>query len=254
MWNLLCHILLSLPTFAVIGIGLTCIPILNSLLNRRSTVRWLQRKMASDPNNPRWPAALGFWYQCASTRAQGAARLEAARLSLGYYERWLALAPPSDLNQDYSRLQDLARVALEADAPEKARQYATQLLKIAAHHREKTFGNFVHRGHSILGRLALRDGDVEAAKRHLIQAAQAPRSPQLDSYGPRMILAHELLALGEQQIVLDYMETCRKFCATSGLGGRLESWTNEKRKAELTRWITDVSQGRTPDFGRSLGR
>lgn len=210
--------------------------------------------MASDPNNPRWPAALGFWYQCASTRAQGAARLEAARLSLGYYERWLALAPPSDLNQDYSRLQDLARVALEADAPEKARQYATQLLKIAAHHREKTFGNFVHRGHSILGRLALRDGDVEAAKRHLIQAAQAPRSPQLNSYGPRMILAHELLALGEQQIVLDYMETCRKFCATSGLGGRLESWTNEKRKAELTRWITDVSQGRTPDFGRSLGR
>jgi hypothetical protein len=94
----------------------------------------------------------------------------------------------------------------------------------------------VHHGNLILGRIALRDGDMEKAKEHLLAAGQTPGSPQLNSFGPNMALARELLEKGEKQAVLEYFERCGSF------------W----KRAELESWARDVKAGEIPDFGANL--
>lgn len=60
----------------------------------------------------------------------------------------------------------------------------------------------------------------------------------MDSFGPNMTLAKDLLEKGEKKVVLDYFELCRKF------------W--EARFSKLDAWKSDVEAGRMPDFGANL--
>jgi hypothetical protein len=60
----------------------------------------------------------------------------------------------------------------------------------------------------------------------------------LNSFGPSMILAREMLEAGERETVLEYLRLCRSFWKADE--GRLERWTQE------------IKAGRTPDFGPSL--
>src|SRR5205807_946215 len=89
-------------------------------------------------------------------------------------------------------------------------------------------GNAVHNGNSILGRIALKRGDKEEAKHYLRLAGATPGSPQLDSYGPQMELAHELLLLGEDDAVIAYLEACKKF------------WDSDCEEGQLTAWIAQI--------------
>ncbi|MDQ2731693.1 MAG: hypothetical protein M3Y56_08550, partial [Armatimonadota bacterium] len=58
------------------------------------------------------------------------------------------------------------------------------------------YGNNIHEANQILGLAALREGRVADAKRYLIAAGKTPGSPQLNSFGPHMVLAQELLSRG----------------------------------------------------------
>lgn len=58
------------------------------------------------------------------------------------------------------------------------------------------YGNAIHDGHMVLGRVALRRGDIEAAKRELLEAGKTPESPQLNSLGPNRSLACAAPAIG----------------------------------------------------------
>jgi hypothetical protein len=49
------------------------------------------------------------------------------------------------------------------------------------------------------------NGDIEEAKKQLLLAGKTPSSPQLNSFGPNMILAKELLDKGEKDTVLHYL-------------------------------------------------
>ena len=64
------------------------------------------------------------------------------------------------------------------------------------------YGNVIYEMHSLLGRIALGEGDMAAARRHLAESGQTPGSPQLDSFGPDFVLAGELLRKGERDAVL----------------------------------------------------
>jgi hypothetical protein len=79
---------------------------------------------------------------------------------------------------------------------------------------------------------------VETAKARLLDAGKTPGSPQLDSFGPNMELAHELLQKGEKDVVLQYFDLCAKFWTMGG--------------ASLDSWRQTVKAGGTPDFGPSL--
>jgi len=92
--------------------------------------------------------------------------------------------------------------------------------------------------HIVSGRLALREGNVEDAKKHLMEAGRSDGSPVMSSFGPNMSLAHDLLLAGERQAVLDYFKACSEF------------W--EDKSDELEEWAMYVNAGRMPDFGGNL--
>ena len=105
---------------------------------------------------------------------------------------------------------------------DKAESYAYEMLVLAEREKDDpcdwNYGNAVHDAHNILGRVALRRGDVESAKKHLIQAGKTIGSPQLNSFGPSMVLAKELLEKGESGTVLVYLDLCEAFLGNGSRG------------------------------------
>ena len=100
------------------------------------------------------------------------------------------------------------------------------------------YGNATHKINITMGRIALRDGKIDEAKMYLIEAGKTQGSPQLDSFGPNMSLAKELLEKGEKKVVLEYFDLCRVF------------WKTDYSK--LDTWTADVKNDRIPDFGANL--
>lgn len=136
-------------------------------------------------------------------------------------------------------MADLAVSAFEAGNTEKAQQYASELLHSAPQFKNDwNYGNALHKGNIVLGRVALKTGDIAGAKEHLLAAVQTPGSPQLNSFGPSMTLAKELLEKGERDVVLTYLESCGKFWKIGG--------------EKLQSWMATVRGGGIPEFGANL--
>ena len=131
-------------------------------------------------------------------------------------------------------------MSLAVGRTEDARQLATDMLaldeKYSRGDHERRNGDVVHNGHMVLGRIAVDEGRIEEAKRHLLAAGETKGSPVLGSFGPNVSLARDLLEKGEQQTVLTYLELCRKF------------WNSGK----LDEWIKDIHAGRIPQFSGNL--
>jgi hypothetical protein len=126
--------------------------------------------------------------------------------------------------------------AMECKAYDLAEAYAREALQLAPQFRQDwNYGNAIHNGHVVLGRLDLVHGDVEGACRELLLAGQTPGSPQLDSFGPNMSLAKELLKHGQREVVLHYFDECHVF------------WRSDY--GALSRWRMLVRLHLPPDFG-----
>lgn len=208
------------------------------LLHDRLTAEDLFKKGATiEPNNPDWPAALGELYNLQSHYQPQPGKKQQAAAALSQYERAYALTT-TDTGKFYL-LDDLATTAFDAGDTNKAAGYAQQALNAAATFGEKDWntGNAIHHGNLILGRIAFQAGNIELAKHYLLEAGKTPGSPQLDSFGPNMALARDLLAKGEKDTVLQYFALCAKF------------W---KSQSELDAWTDAVKHGITPDFGGNL--
>ena len=106
--------------------------------------------------------------------------------------------------------------------------------------KDWNYGNAIQDGNLVLGRISLREGRTEEAKQYLLESGKSPGSPQMDSFGPNMSLARDLLEKGERETVLQYFELCRKFWDRSVSLGKLDQWTKE------------VKAGQIPDFGGNL--
>jgi len=136
-------------------------------------------------------------------------------------------------------LATASKMSFEVQMNEKAETYAWELLDLAQSlERDWNYGNAIHDGNMVLGRLALVHGDPEEAKRRLLEAGKTPGSPQLNSFGPNMSLARDLLVAGEGEVVIEYLRQC------------LEFW--ELGRERLKNWIALVEGGRRPDFGANL--
>jgi hypothetical protein len=129
--------------------------------------------------------------------------------------------------------------AVEQDKVTLAASHAQELLKLAAQYPDDwNHGNAIHHGHMTLGQVALRRGDLEAARAELIAAGQTSGSPQLCSFGPNMRLAQEFLRIGDRDVVLEYLDLCRQFWRMGA--------------ARLEAWAEDIRENREPDFGPNL--
>ena len=136
-------------------------------------------------------------------------------------------------------LNDAAKESFVLEKTEDARTYANELLTLLPKFpNDWNYGNAVHDANMVLGRIALKEGRLDDAKRHLLEAGKSPGSPQMDTFGPNMSLAKDLLEKGERDVVLEYFELCRKF------------W--EMGQGDLDRWSRDVKAGKIPKFGTNL--
>lgn len=104
--------------------------------------------------------------------------------------------------------------------------------------RNWNYGNAVHNMNIVAGRIALQKGNIEEAKNQLILAGQTNGSPQLNSFGPNMSLAKELLEKKESKVVLQYFDLCSRF------------WNNDFSK--LNELKVTVQHGEIPNFGANL--
>jgi hypothetical protein len=180
------------------------------------------------------PTAVGTW------RLRPEWKGMEAHATNSYAQAMKALAGATN---DYVRFLSMHRAAtmsLAVGRTEEARQLATDMMVLDDKHSrgdpEKAHGDVVHDGHRVLGHIALDEGRIEEAKRHLLAAGKSTGSPVLGSFGPNMSLAKELLEKGEQECVLQYFDLCRKF------------WRSDK----LDEWAKDIQAGRIPAFGANL--
>lgn len=136
-------------------------------------------------------------------------------------------------------LNDAAKQSFIVGKTEDARAYSSNLLALLPKFpNDWNYGNAVQDANLVLGRIALREGRLEEAKRYLLEAGKSPGSPQMDTFGPNMSLAKDLLEKGERDAVLEYFALCRKF------------WQMDN--GALNRWSQDVKAGKVPDFGANL--
>ncbi len=160
-----------------------------------------------------------------------------AAKSLQVYEQAL-----NDEHNPRDRFYDLpgaAQAAFEAGKYDRAVALAKEGLKLAEQpaYRENN-SDAVHYGNIVLGRIALRRGEVSLASEYLLKAASIHGNPHLDTFGPNMMLAQELLERGERKTVLEYFDLCAKF------------WKDDDGK--LGQWRSAALAGESPEFGANL--
>lgn len=207
------------------------------LWDRKLARELLEKALLIDPNDPDASSALAQSYQLDSMSAKSPKEKAAfAEKALSAGEKGLQNA---DKENKFYELEKLAPSAFEAGDMAKAEQYATELLQMAPEFKGNwNYGNAIHKGNIVLGRIALRRGDIAGAKERLLAAGETPGSPQLNSFGPNMTLAKDLLEKGERDVVLAYFEACAKFWEMGG--------------DELRMWTAIVKGGGTPNFGANL--
>ena len=118
-----------------------------------------------------------------------------------------------------------------------AQEYLTQAEDYKS---DWNYGNAIHHSNLILGKVALREKKIEEAKIYLLKAGRTSGSSQLKSFGPNMSLAKELLEIGENEIVLEYLDLCKIFWR------KIFSWW------KIRKWKRVIRKGGIPDFGANL--
>ena len=135
----------------------------------------------------------------------------------------------SNLRRFYD-LKALIDSAFDAGDYGRTRDLAQQYLELASVYRcNWNYGNAIHESNRILGLIALEYDDNAGAANYLIKAGQSTGSPQLDSFGPELDLANELLSRGESKAVLQYLLGVKEF------------W--EGHEALIDGWIQKIYQG-----------
>ncbi len=143
----------------------------------------------------------------------------------------------SEIDRFYA-LDEAAKTSFEAKKYEKAEQYATELLMLAEKYPNNwNYGNAIYDAHVVLGSLALLQNDIDKAKEELLLAVKTPGSPQLNSFGPNMTLARDLLEKGQTEPVIHFLKECKRF------------WYSHQK---VDGWIKVIGSGGMPDFGANL--
>lgn len=157
--------------------------------------------------------------------------------ALRRYEKLLEAA--TDSYEKFALTMKASTAALAAGETKKAKVYAQSTLQQAdALSINSIDGTAIHVGNLVLGHVVLAEGDVTEAKRLLLEAGKTKGSPPLDTFGPNMRLAKELLAMGEKEVVLQYFDLCAKF------------W--ELHHDRLDEWKAIVIKGGIPNFRANL--
>lgn len=168
--------------------------------------------------------------------------LDAGRIALA-----LLKTERSD-NRDSSRmflLKKLPQAAFELNRYDEARSLATELiLDFGQSASAYGYDDAAHIGNIILGRVALKQKDINAAKEYLLIAIRAPLRREKSWLGEiDTTLAKELLEAGEKETVIEYLKLCE---GLSNLTTEKKLFENQSTKLKL--WQEQIRQGKTPTF------
>ncbi|WP_161625867.1 tetratricopeptide repeat protein [Singulisphaera acidiphila] len=211
------------------------------------SVRWYRRCLSLDPDNPEWHWHLGNLYKRMGRHQSFESGTDWSAVCFSEFEQALELATENTRWSNLA-LPSVARAAFEAGEIHKAQFYAEELVsrgcqqfKFRTNKNNLMRGGFIHQGNLLLGRVALAKGDREEAKRHLILAITPPDCDPLilvSASGPSASLANDLLQIGERDCVIQYFQQCAQLWPTG--------------RDVLVRWISDIQNKKTPNFGGNL--
>jgi hypothetical protein len=140
------------------------------------------------------------------------------------------------------------------DIPAGMRAEAEELLAAAGKKKDWNQGNVIFSANQTLGRIALKEGRIQDARRHLRAAGKTPGSPQLDSFGPEFVLARELLEHGateDRETVLAFLKDVERFWADPGLQqDDLSRRLAADHLKELQGWQEEIRDGNIPRGGK----
>lgn len=121
-----------------------------------------------------------------------------------------------------------------------AEKLIMEYLKLASIYRcNWNYGNAIHYSNRILGLISLKKGNTDKAVNHLLEAGKSTGSPQLNSFGPNLDLANELLKLGKNDAVKTYLRNIKNF------------W--EMDDGRIDNWLEEIENGGTPVLNRYSG-
>ena len=207
---------------------------LSIILDKHATNLLMQAHIL-EPQNPKWLALLGENYKFQiSTHHLGRQQIienhQYASKSFDFYDRALRLT--KDTRERTTLLSELVPIAFTAERFEVAQKYAVLLLNLAQQHPKQSFYSLANPiGHTILGKLELRNGHIEQANQHLLKSSEVEKVLS-DRLLPDVSLARELLKAGQRKPVIEFLTRCKRFC----------------RRAELDDWISEIDRGLMPDF------
>lgn len=149
----------------------------------------------------------------------------------------------TDPHDYFYKLTDYIQLACEVELEEikneqRFKTLANKLLNMTSKFEDDwNYGNAIHYSHIILGRLSLKAGDIKKSTDHLIKASKTPGSPQLNSFGPNMTLARELLEEGQREKVVSFIKNIQNF------------WESEYSYSAI-RWINEIESTGATDFSK----
>ena len=184
----------------------------------------IHRIAQKEPNDKQWPGELATLYRLAGIPDE---RIDdpAAR-AVESYNRVL------ELTHNAAAREALAGDMAQAEFKVGDMEGAGALAKIHLQGKDRTA---LQRSNTILGRVALRSGDVPGAKQYLLDSSGPLARSDVAVSGPTLVLAKELLQKGEKEAVLQYLDNC------------LSLWPRGESVLQL--WIDDIKNGKTPNFG-----
>jgi hypothetical protein len=178
-----------------------------------------------EPDNPKWLSKEAHLYMLDVRRsklgdpdAMGVATLAKE-----------ALATALEYSEGAARAGLLANgieAAALAGDPDTAEAWARELLESAG--SNPNAGHVRHTAHQGLGLAALVRGDTDGAVAELLQMGDVPPGSVQKSFGPSMRLANELLARGEREAVIQYLQKVATFWKPEGV----EAWIERLRAGE----------------------
>jgi transglutaminase-like putative cysteine protease len=214
------------------------------MLEPERTEQLLRDCQQLEPENYKWATELGKFYADRARDKEGEEKTKNLTLALEQYEKGITLNKSERSRQrDRDRpslLRGAASAAFEIGQTAKAKSYATELLLEFGHDLTAyTYEDSTHYGNIILGRVALREGDLAKAKEHLLIAGRTPKLAGRTYYVPDMNLARELFEKNEKDTVIEYLQQCEGFYE----GGR----------KLLQKWEQMIKKGQTPSFNLHEG-
>ena len=164
-----------------------------------------------------------------------------------YSRAMLELEAASNETERFYALGDAAKESFNQGKLDDAERFATEQLELAPKFEENwNYGNAIHSSHVVLGRIALTQGSKDQAVDHLFFAADTPGSPQLNSFGPNLSLAHDLLREGESEVVIEYLELTIRFWANE------DNAVHKRNLKKIRYWQDQIRNGQIPDFGANM--